>query len=52
MRDLRLVVPADGVASNEVADRDSALAVMCRVLKAHTPPAAEIDFPTLLDPGA
>lgn len=44
MRDLRLVIPADGVASNEEADRDAALALMRRVLKATTPPSAGIDF--------
>jgi nicotinamidase-related amidase len=48
MQDLRLVVPADGVASNEAADRDAALALMRRVLKADTPAAAEIDFAVLL----
>jgi nicotinamidase-related amidase len=47
MRDLRLVVPADGVASNEAADRDAALALMRRVLKAKTPPAAGVDFAAL-----
>jgi nicotinamidase-related amidase len=47
MRDLRIVVPADGVASNEAADRDATLALMRRVLKASTPPAAEIDFAAL-----
>src|SRR4051812_6998816 len=44
MRDLRLVIPADGVASNEAADRDAALSLMRRVLKARTPAAAEVDF--------
>jgi nicotinamidase-related amidase len=44
MRDLRLLIPADGVASNEAEDRDAALALMRRVLKAQTPPAADIDF--------
>lgn len=48
MRDLRVVVPADGVASNERADRDSALALMRRVLKADTPDTADIDFAKLL----
>jgi nicotinamidase-related amidase len=43
MRDLRLVVPSDGVASNETADRDAVLALMRRVLKAETPRADEID---------
>ena len=47
MRDLRLVVPSDGVASNESADRDAALALMRRVLKSQTPPAEEIDFAVL-----
>ena len=47
MRDLRVVVPADGVASNEADDRDAALALMRRVLKADTPRASEIDFAAL-----
>jgi nicotinamidase-related amidase len=47
MRDLRIVVPSDGVASNEAADRDATLALMRRVLKASTPPAGEIDFAAL-----
>ncbi|WP_439624890.1 cysteine hydrolase family protein [Gemmata sp.] len=52
MRDLRVVVPADGVASNDPADRDAALALMRRVLSAPTPPAAEIDFAALAASGA
>lgn len=48
MRDLRVVIPADGVASNERADRDAALALMRRVLKADTPSASDIDFAKLL----
>ena len=48
MRDLRVVVPSDGVASNEATDRDVALAVMRRVLKAETPIAADIDFGALV----
>lgn len=51
MRDLRIVVPADGVASNEAGDRDSALALLRRVLKASTPPAAAIDYATLAAEG-
>jgi nicotinamidase-related amidase len=47
MRDLRIVVPADAVASNEEADRDAALALMRRVLKASTPAAVDIDFAAL-----
>jgi nicotinamidase-related amidase len=52
MRDLRIVVPADGVASNEAADRDAALALMRRVLKASTPSAAGIDFAALAAEGS
>lgn len=51
MRDFRLVIPADGVASNEASDRDAALALMRRVLKAETPKAAEIDFAGLASTG-
>lgn len=47
MRDLRIVIPTDGVASNEADDCDAALAVMRRVLKATTVPAGEIDFADL-----
>jgi nicotinamidase-related amidase len=47
MRDLRVVVPADGVASNEAAGRDAALALMRRVLKADIPGTADIDFAAL-----
>lgn len=47
MRDLRIVVPSDGVASNEAEDRDAALALMRRVLKASTPSAAQVDFAAL-----
>ncbi|VTR93124.1 isochorismatase hydrolase : Isochorismatase hydrolase OS=Spirosoma linguale (strain ATCC 33905 / DSM 74 / LMG 10896) GN=Slin_1908 PE=4 SV=1: Isochorismatase [Gemmata massiliana] len=47
MRDLRIVIPSDGVASNGSADRDTVLALMRRVLKAETPRADEIDFAAL-----
>lgn len=47
MRDLQIVIPADGVASNQAADRDAALALMRRVLKADTPAASDIDFAAL-----
>lgn len=47
MRDLELVIPGDGVASNEQPDSDAALALMRRVLKARTPQAGEIDFAAL-----
>jgi len=47
MRDLRVVIPADGVASNQTADRETALSLMGRVLKADTPAASDIDFAAL-----
>lgn len=47
MRDMKLVIPADGVASNEERDRDAALELMRRVLKADVRPAAGIDFAAL-----
>ena len=47
MRGLKLVVPSDASAANEAADRDTAFAVMRRVLKAETPPSAEVDFAAL-----
>jgi nicotinamidase-related amidase len=49
LRDLKVVVPADGVASNEAADRDAAIALMRRVLKADTPRAADVDFGALAE---
>ncbi len=52
MRDLEIVVPADGVASNTAEDRDAALALMRRVLKARTPAVAETDFAGLLNAAA
>lgn len=44
MRDFNVVVPADGVASNEAADRDAALALVRRVLNGKTPICSEIRF--------
>jgi nicotinamidase-related amidase len=49
MRDFKLVIPADGVASNEGAERDTALALMRRVLKADTPSGDEIDLRKLAE---
>ena len=49
--DLSAVV-ADGVASNTAEDRDAALALMRRVLKARTPAGAETDFAALLSAAA
>ncbi|MDY3558083.1 cysteine hydrolase [Gemmata sp. JC673] len=48
MRDLRVVVPSDGVASNKAEDRDAALALVRRVLKGDTPGTADIDFRALV----
>ncbi len=47
MRDFNVVVPADGVASNEAADCAASLALVRRVLKGKTPLAREIDFTAL-----
>lgn len=44
MRDLRLVVPSDCLASNTTADNDTALDVMARLLKADTRPSGEVSF--------
>lgn len=48
MRDLQLIVPSDGVASNDETDCRAALKLMRRVLKAETPLAGEIDFSQLI----
>lgn len=50
MRDLRLIIPPDGVAANEGHDHEAALDLMRRVLKAATPSASEIDFAALAKP--
>jgi len=47
MRDFRLVVPGDGVASNTEDDNRYALEQMRVVLKADTRPTTEIDFDDL-----
>jgi nicotinamidase-related amidase len=47
MRDLRLVVPADCVASNTEEENRYALAQMAKVLKADTRPSAGLSFETL-----
>jgi nicotinamidase-related amidase len=44
MRDLRLVVPADCVASNTEEENRYALAQMAKVLKADTRPSADLSF--------
>lgn len=44
MRDFRLVIPADCIASNTAEENEHALELMKTVLKANTRPSAEIDF--------
>jgi nicotinamidase-related amidase len=44
MRDLRLIVPADCVASNTTEENDYALEQMRKVLKADTRPSTELQF--------
>lgn len=44
MRDYKLIVPADCIASNTSADNENALQQMSQVLKADTRPSTEIDF--------
>ncbi len=48
MRDFRLVVPADCIASIEDEDNEFALRHMASVLKASTSPSTELDLPALL----
>jgi nicotinamidase-related amidase len=47
MRGLRLVIPADGVASNTSQENDAALAQMAKVLKADVGPSEDVDFAAL-----
>ena len=47
MRDLRLVVPADCVASNTEEENRYALAQMAKVLKADTHPSTDLSFEAL-----
>jgi nicotinamidase-related amidase len=47
MREFRVVVPADCVASNTVAANEAALAAMATVLKAEIAPSASLDFAAL-----
>ena len=44
MRDYRLLVPADCIASNTPGDNENALRQMSQVLKADVRPSTEIDF--------
>ena len=47
MRDFRLVVPSDCVASNKEAENRYALDQIRRVLKADTRPSTELDLDAL-----
>jgi nicotinamidase-related amidase len=47
MRDLRLIVPSDCVASNTNEENEAALAQMAKVLKADVGPSKEVDFAAL-----
>lgn len=47
MRDFRLLIPEDCIASNTIEDNDHALEIMRTVLKADTRPSMEIDFAEL-----
>jgi nicotinamidase-related amidase len=51
MRDLSLIVPCDGLASNTEAENQSALEVMRKVLKADTRPSTELDLSALAGKG-
>jgi nicotinamidase-related amidase len=46
MRDYKLIIPADCIASNTTADNEYALQQMSNVLKADIRPSTEIDFAT------
>jgi nicotinamidase-related amidase len=47
MRDLRVVVPSDCVASNTTEENEAALAQMAKVLKADVRPSPDVDFAAL-----
>ena len=51
MRDYALVIPADCVASNTVAENKSALQLMQKVLKADIRPSTELDLAALAHTG-
>ena len=52
MRDFKIVVPRDCLASNQIDQNEYALNVMSHILKADTRPVAEIDLQKLLDEAA
>jgi nicotinamidase-related amidase len=51
LRDYRLFIPRDCVASNTKDENDAALKLMAKVVKADVRPSDEIDFTELLDAG-
>jgi len=48
LRDYKLVIPQDCVASNSAEENEAALRLMAKVVKADTRPSDEIDFDELL----
>jgi nicotinamidase-related amidase len=51
MRDFKVVVPRDCIASNTQAENEGALQVMQRVLKADTRSSDEIELKSLVEAG-
>jgi nicotinamidase-related amidase len=51
IRDYKVVVPSDCLASNTAQENQNALEVMAHVLKADTRPSHEIDLEELMNPG-
>jgi nicotinamidase-related amidase len=48
LRDYKLVIPCDCVASNTAEENEAALRLMAKVVKADTQPSGEIDFEELI----
>ncbi len=48
LRDYKLVIPRDCIASNTVEENEAALKLMAKVVKADTRPSEEIDFAALM----
>ncbi len=51
MRDFKVIVPRDCLASNQTAENESALGVMSHILKAETMLSTEIELEKLLEAG-
>ncbi len=51
LRDYKLVIPRDCVASNTAEENDAALKLMAKVVKADTRSSDEIDFQKLVRSG-